>query len=69
MFIVIYGWNGTGKTTLSSLFEHLQEKRAISEGEVEFELDSGNRITGGDIAAANVPPVRVFNRNFVARTI
>ena len=68
-FNVIYGWNGTGKTTLSSLFEHLQEKCAISEGEVEFELDNGNRITGGDTAAANVPPVRVFNRNFVARII
>jgi wobble nucleotide-excising tRNase len=68
-FNVIYGWNGSGKTTLSSLFENLQEKRAIYEGEVEFELDNGNRISGVDIASANVPPVRVFNRNFVARTI
>lgn len=68
-FNVIYGWNGSGKTTLSSLFEYLQEKRAISEGEVEFESDNGNRISGGDIPAASVPPVRVFNRNFVARTI
>lgn len=68
-FNVIYGWNGSGKTTLSSLFENLQEKRAIYEGEVEFELDNGNRISGVDISTANVPPVRVFNRNFVARTI
>lgn len=68
-FNVIYGWNGSGKTTLSSLFENLQEKRAIYEGEVEFELDNGNRISGGDITTANVPPIRVFNRNFVARTI
>jgi wobble nucleotide-excising tRNase len=66
---VIYGWNGSGKTTLSSLFANLQEKRTITEGEVEFELDSGNKITGGEILTANVPPVRVFNRNFVARTI
>jgi len=66
---VIYGWNGSGKTTLSSLFANLQEKRAITVGEVEFELDNGNRITGGEIVTANVPPVRVFNRNFVARTI
>jgi len=68
-FNVIYGWNGSGKTTLSSLFENLQEKRAIYEGEVEFELDNGNRISGVDITTANVPPIRVFNRNFVARTI
>lgn len=68
-FNVIYGWNGSGKTTLSSLFMSLQEKRAITEGEVEFELDNGVRIASGEIASANVPPVRVFNRNFVARTI
>jgi wobble nucleotide-excising tRNase len=68
-FNVIYGWNGSGKTTLSSLFGHLQEKRVISEGEAEFELDNGNRIAGGDIPTANVPSVRVFNRNSVARTI
>ncbi len=68
-FNVIYGWNGSGKTTLSSLFENLQEKRAIYEGEVEFEFDNGNRVSGVDIATANLPPTRVFNRNFVANTI
>lgn len=69
LFNVIYGWNGSGKTTLSSLFENLQDGRAISVGEVEFELENGNRISGTDIPTANVPSVRVFNRNFVARTI
>ncbi len=68
-FNVIYGWNGTGKTTLSSLFAHLQVGCAITQGEMEFELDSGDKISGGDISNATVPPVRVFNRDFVAKTI
>ena len=68
-FNIIYGWNWSGKTTLSSLFTCMQEKRAIIEGQVEFELDSGSKITGSQLPAASVPSVRVFNRNFVARTI
>lgn len=68
-FNVIYGWNGTGKTTLSSLFAHLQDGRAITQGEVEFELDSGGKNSGADIPNATIPPVRVFNRDFIAKTI
>lgn len=68
-FNVIYGWNGTGKTTLSSLFANLQDSRAVTQGEVEFELDSGDKISGADIPNTTVPPVRVFNRDFVAKTI
>lgn len=66
---MVYGWNGSGKTTLSSLFACLERKEAITEGEVEFEVDNGAKITGAGIPTANVPPVRVFNREFVARTI
>lgn len=69
-FNVVYGWNGTGKTTLSSLFAHLQDRRAIFlQGEVEFEMDDGTKISGANIPSATVPPVRVFNRDFVAKTI
>lgn len=66
---VIYGWNGTGKTTLSSLFANLQDNRAILQGEVEFELDNGNKLFGASLVTATAPPVRVFNRDFVTRTI
>lgn len=66
---VIYGWNGSGKTTLSSLFASLQDKHAITEGEVEFELENDTRIVGAEIATTDMPVVRVFNRNFIARTI
>ena len=68
-FNVIYGWNGTGKTTLSSLFSHLQDGHAVPQGNVEFELDSGAKCFGADISNANVVRVRVFNRDFVAKTI
>ena len=68
-FNIIYGWNGSGKTALSVLFAHLQSKSAIKESEVEFELDNGDKINGGNIPTANIPPVRVFNRDFVVTTI
>lgn len=68
-FNVIYGWNGSGKTTLSSLFENLQDKRAVSNGDVVFALDDGRTVSGGSIAEESLPQVRVFNRDFVARTI
>ena len=68
-FNVIYGWNGSGKTTLSSLLANLQEKHVVSEGTVEFELDNGVKIAGDAVENANLPPIRVFNRNFVNRTI
>ena len=68
-FNVIYGWNGSGKTTLSSLFEHLQDKRAVSNGDVAFALDDGRNIPGDRIPDESLPQVRVFNRDFVARTI
>lgn len=68
-FNVIYGWNGTGKTTLSSLFEHLQNREATVEGEIEFELDTGETFSGSEIPNATFPSVKVFNRDFVMRTV
>lgn len=57
-FNLIYGWNGSGKTTLSNLFRHLQERRALTEGEVSFQIDD-RQVTGKDLAAATLPEVRV----------
>jgi wobble nucleotide-excising tRNase len=68
-FNVIYGSNGSGKTTLSFLFENLQDKCPVSNGDVVFALDDGGSIAGNSIADVTVPQVRVFNRDFVARTI
>ena len=70
-FNVIYGWNASGKTTLSSLLAHLQNKCNVSEGDVRFEFDGETEMSGSDISAApdTVPPIRVFNRDFVADTV
>lgn len=69
-FNLIYGWNGTGKTTLSNIFRHLQTKQPLSstEGEIEFRID-GNPVAGGAIPTATLPQVRVFNRDSVDRNV
>lgn len=69
-FNLIYGWNGTGKTTLANLFRHLQTKQSLSptEGEIEFRID-GNSVTGSAIPASSLPQVRVFNRDAVDRNV
>lgn len=62
---LFYGWNGTGKSTLSNLFRAIEKRSAIREGEVEF-LISGNRVAGSAIPTIReLPQVRVFNKDFV----
>ncbi|WP_430495595.1 AAA family ATPase [Ralstonia pseudosolanacearum] len=67
-FNLIYGWNGTGKTTLSHLFKAIQTATAVSEGEVEIVFD-GTQVSGSRLAETALPPVRVFNRETVARSV
>lgn len=66
---VIYGWNGSGKTTLSSLLSCIERHEPVSEGQVEIELDNHTTVPGSAFATASLPNIRVFNRDFVARTI
>lgn len=68
-FNVIYGWNGCGKTTLSSLLSLIEKKTALTEGEVELELDGATKIAGSAFASAQLPQVRVFNRDFINSTL
>lgn len=65
---LIFGWNGTGKTTLSGLFSYLQKKQPVTEGDVQFLIDA-NAVNGGDLDTAALPPVRVFNRDTVNRVV
>ena len=67
-FNLIYGWNGTGKTTLSTLFRHLQTKQNIAEGDVQFLIDN-HPLDGKAIDSVALPQVRVFNRDTVKRSI
>ena len=63
---LIYGWNGSGKTTVSNLFRAL-ELRKPPEGEVTLATASAT-VTGNDFAQATLP-VRVFNRDFVSANV
>jgi wobble nucleotide-excising tRNase len=67
-FNLIYGWNASGKTTLSSLFHHIQTHTAIEDGQVEFEM-GGAKVSGRELATARLPDVRVFNKDVVASSI
>jgi wobble nucleotide-excising tRNase len=67
-FNLIYGWNGTGKTTLAGLFRSLQEKTAITTGDVVVDIDD-RQVKGSEIPEATLPPVRVFNRDSIAATV
>lgn len=68
-FNVIYGWNGCGKTTLSSLLGLVEKRVALEEGALELEFDCTSRVAGAELAAKAVPQVRVFNRDFVNSTL
>lgn len=68
-FNVIYGWNGCGKTTLSSLLMRVEKKTPLTEGEVEFEFDGTTKVTGAELDTKPLPQVRVFNRDFVNATL
>jgi wobble nucleotide-excising tRNase len=67
-FNLIYGWNGTGKTTLAGLFRSLQDKTAITAGDVIVDVDE-NQVKGTAIPEASLPAVRVFNRDSIAATV
>jgi wobble nucleotide-excising tRNase len=65
---LIYGWNGAGKTSLSTLFRFIQRRLPLDTGAVEVVID-GNVFTGTDFSSAAMPAVRVFNRDFVDRNV
>ncbi|HEY3294505.1 MAG TPA: AAA family ATPase [bacterium] len=68
-FNLIYGWNGTGKTTLSNLFTLIQKREALSLGECTFIID-GREVKGRDFATdVALPNVRVFNQDFVRKHV
>lgn len=67
-FNVIYGWNGSGKTSLSNLFRHIQRRLPLTDGQVEILVEQ-TRVAGADFATAALPSVRVFNRDAVDRNI
>ena len=66
-FNLIYGWNGSGKTTISRLFRDLELRRPPMAGEVL--LSNGLQDTPGRDFPSSTIPVRVFNRDFVNENV
>jgi wobble nucleotide-excising tRNase len=64
---LIYGWNGSGKTTISRVFRALETQTAPTSGEVTLSIN-GSEVSGRDFARATLP-VHVFNRDFVTESI
>ena len=63
---LLYGWNYSGKTTLSRVFQALEKKslpEGYSESSFRITLDDGTKLNSSDLSSP--PAVRVFNRDFV----
>lgn len=64
---LIYGWNGSGKTTISRLFHAIETRTAPTNCEAEVSI-YGQVLHGSAFSQATLP-VRVFNRDFVAANV
>lgn len=65
---LIYGWNGSGKTTISDILRMIEKRQSVGQDGVnDFSITYGTKtITPANIATDTAPPsIRVFNRAFV----
>jgi len=72
-FNLIYGWNRSGKTTVSRVFASCEKKCVYDKDEFkqypengEFEIKTSDDITikNTDVASNNLP-IKVFNQDFI----
>jgi len=64
---LIYGWNWSGKTTLSKICRALESRAAPPDGQVTVTVD-GRDVDNDDFAHVTLA-IRVFNRDFVAENV
>ncbi len=64
---LIYGWNGTGKTTLSRVFRDLEQRRQPTMGKVELRMD-GSEVKGEQFSQSTLQ-IRVFNWDFIRDSV
>jgi wobble nucleotide-excising tRNase len=67
---LIYGWNYSGKTTLSRAFQALERGvlgEGVAGGQFKFSFEGGDAVDQGNLVS--MPSVRVFNRDYVKRNI
>ena len=66
-FNIIYGWNGSGKTTISRILRDLELGRITEEGTINL-LAENPEIPETRILRIP-PPIRVFNRDFIEDSV
>ena len=66
-FNLIYGWNGSGKTTISRILRDLELRRTPEIGKVHL-LTDNEHIHETDFSSTSIP-IRVFNKEFVAENV
>lgn len=64
---VIYGWNGSGKTTISNMLRSLELRRSPSHGEVSLTI-LGRDVSGTEFED-QVLNIRVFNKYFIEDSV
>lgn len=74
---LIYGWNRSGKTTISRVFTSCEKKCTYNKdkfkqypenGEYEIKLDDGKSIKHTNVSSNNLP-IKVFNKDFIEENI
>lgn len=73
---IFFGWNGSGKTTLSRIFRAIENWKAEKvdphwqdEWEVQLQLQGENAFKLKQDKKDKLPPVFVFNRDFVQQSV
>src|ERR1051326_2843938 len=68
-FNLIYGWNASGKTTLSCLFRKIERRESLLDGTAKFAVDTSTCDLCTINADTLLPSVRVFNRDFIEANV
>lgn len=65
---LIYGWNGTGKTTLSKLFDAFESGKLEDVATLEYEIEGRNKIKYKSGESFN-QKIRVFNQDYIENNL
>lgn len=75
-FNLIYGWNRSGKTTLSRVFESCEKKCTYDKDKFKqypengkFEINTDNNTVKDADVSTNILPIKVFNQDFIDENI
>lgn len=68
---IIYGWNYSGKTTLSRVFSSIEDKKIhpdFSSANFKLSLDDGSLLKHSELSTSNII-VKVFNTDYIAKNL